>query len=119
MKPIIKAIISPDISDFPTFSPMELDNFGFLLQLLIGPAGEESMESFAVMVCSPKWLYEKYGNMKVIAGRHHLIMFEYNYDSLIDTINAYVEECSGRDWKEVALKLARFGKWEFEDYYIL
>lgn len=116
MKPAIKSIISPDIEDLSNYVPKEQDNFGFLLQLLIGPENEAGMESFEVTVCTPTWLSTKYEKTEIISGRHCLIVFEYNYDRMMSVINSYVTQCNGNSWKDVALKLARFAKWEFEDY---
>ena len=116
MKPTIKAVISPDVQDLSGYSPNEPDNFGFLLQLLIGPENEEGAESFQVMVCTPKWLSTKHEKTEVVIGRHLLIVFEYDHENLMSAIDSYVSQCNGHSWEEVALKLARFGRWEFEDY---
>ncbi|MHB8793345.1 MAG: Imm8 family immunity protein [Thermoleophilia bacterium] len=49
-------------------------------------------------------------------GRHYLIMLNYNLERLKNFIVSYVESCTGDTWQEVAEKLGRLGKWEFEDY---
>lgn len=116
MKPSIKAVTSPDVEDLSGYVPKEPDNFGFLLQLLIGPENEAGMESFDLMVCTPKWLVEKHEKTEIISGQHHLIAFEYDFNRLMSVINTYIARCEGSTWEEVALKLAHFGRWEFEDY---
>lgn len=116
MKPIIKTIISPDVSDLLTYVPNEQDNFGFLLQLLIGPENEEGMESFQVIVCTTRWLEKKYQREDIIIGRHYLLVFEYNYSRIVQKIESYLDQCVGETWLDVAEKVARLGKWEFEDY---
>lgn len=116
MKPIVKGILSPDEPDLATYSPPESDDFGFLLQLLIGPENADGMESFQVVVCTPKWLSKKHHQSEIVIGRHHLIVFEYDYNRLMAFVRSYVSQCAGENWKEIALKLARFGHWEFEDY---
>jgi hypothetical protein len=40
----------------------------------------------------------------------------YNFPRIEGFIRHYVDECSGETWEEIAEKLARLGKWEFEDY---
>ncbi len=83
---------------------------------MIGPEGGEGEESFDVTVCSPKWFLEKYGKEDVIVGRHHVVLLEYDYGRLMRTIETFCRNCEGATWHELALKLGRLGKWEFEDY---
>jgi hypothetical protein len=52
----------------------------------------------------------------IINGRHHLIMTAYDYNELWSYISNFVSSCSGDTWQEVASKLGRLGRWEFEDY---
>ncbi len=49
-------------------------------------------------------------------GRHHLIIDEWNFPTVRDYLINAVESEEGRDWKELAQRLGRLGKWEFEDY---
>ena len=83
---------------------------------MIGPAGAEGEESFDITVCSPKWLLQQHTEQDVILGRHHLIMLKYDFDRLLRAIEALCEEAEAPTWEEVATKLGRFAKWEFEDY---
>jgi hypothetical protein len=117
MHAIIKGIHSPDILDIDeNYQPENKNNFGFLLQLLIGAREEEGYESFDIMVCSPGWLVENRYQDKIIMGRHYLIMFEYDYQRLLNWLNNYVARCTGDTWQQCVEKLSRLGKWEFEDY---
>jgi hypothetical protein len=116
MRPIIKEIHSPDVSDLAKYIPIDKTNFGFLLQVMVGPEGSEGEESFDIVVCTPKWLSQNYTGEDIIIGRHRLIMFEYNYDRLINRIRTYIDSCEADSWSKVAEKIGRLGKWEFEDY---
>lgn len=116
MKPILKSFHSPDVPDLRSYSPDDPENFGFLLQLMIGPEDEEGFESFDVIVCTPKWLRKNHKKDDVVIGRHYLIVFEFDLQRLLEAVRAFCEQCVGDSWPEVAKKLARFGKWEFEDY---
>ena len=49
-------------------------------------------------------------------GRHHLIVMEYNFERIVRSIEDFIKQCTGADWNEVAEKIGRLGKWEFEDY---
>ncbi|MCG3157310.1 MAG: hypothetical protein DKINENOH_03942 [bacterium] len=115
MRAEIKKIYSPDI-DLATFRPQDPESFSFLLRIIAGPEGEEGEESFDVEICTPKWLLETYAQEEVVIGRHHLIVFEYNLERIIQTIKSFCASCFGETWKEVAEKLSRLGQWEFEDY---
>ena len=116
MKASIRRLHSPDVTDLVGYRPTDSDGFGFLLQVMIGPEGGEGEESFDVTVCSPNWLLARHNKEDVVIGRHHLIMFEYDYLRLKRTIEEFCKSCEGATWKELALKLGRLGKWEFEDY---
>jgi hypothetical protein len=112
----LKSIISPDIIDLKSYFPEDPESFSFMLQLLIGPKNQDGAESFQVEVCTPQWLSQHFAEEEIIIGRHYLIVFEYNYERLINRINKYLQLCSGETWKDVAEKVGRLGLWEFEDY---
>jgi len=116
MKPEIKYLHSPDVDDLKNYHPAVADEFSFLLQIIAGPEGQEGEESFDVIVCSPKALRQSLGEEKILIGRHHLITNNYDYARLVTFIREQCERCTGKDWNEVAGKLARIGQWEFEDY---
>lgn len=116
MKAEIKALHSPDVHDLRTFKPTKRDNFGFLLQLIVGPQGEMGEESFDMIVCTPKWLEENYSINEVIFGRHYLIVFKYDYEGIYKKISNYIGKIEEPTWNEVAQKIGRIGHWEFEDY---
>jgi hypothetical protein len=115
MKAKLKRLHSPDI-DLATFFPEEPDNFGFLLQAMIGPDNQEGEESFDIQICTPKWLQSRYSESEVLFGYHHLIVFEYDLRRIENTISKYCDGCTGVSWQEIARKLSRIGHWEFEDY---
>ena len=112
MKPILRRLLSPDVHDLRTFVPAA-PSFAILVQLLVGPSDGPGEESFDVLVCSPEWLREQ---AKPTIGRHHLIVRSYDYENLVNFLNEYLQTCDGGDWTEVATKIGRLGRWEFEDY---
>jgi hypothetical protein len=107
---------SPDVRDLATYRPERPDDFGFLLQVFAGPEGGQGEDSFDVVVCTPKWLEQNHACSDVAFGRHYLIVFEYDYDRLFRTVEQCCDAAEGATWQEVAHKLSRLGKWEFEDY---
>ena len=116
MKASIRRLHSPDVKDLAAYRPTDPQHFGFLLQVMAGPEGGEGEESFDVTVCSPSWLVARHSKEDVVIGRHHLVMFEYDYLRLTRTIDEFCRTCEGVTWRDVAGQLGRLGKWEFEDY---
>lgn len=116
MRAQIKKFHSPDILDLENFVPKDPERFAFLLQVFIGPEGQDGQESFDIEVCTPKWLIQNYTDDTVIIGRHYLIVFKYDFKRITETIKAFCKNCTGETWAEVAIKLSRLGMWEFEDY---
>lgn len=112
----LKLLHSPDIRDLEHYQPEDPEKFGFLLQAMVGPEGEEGEESFDIEVCTPRWLSETYRTDAIIVGRHYLIVNEYNYQRIVAAIKGFLQNCSGENWGAVAEKVSRLGKWEFEDY---
>jgi hypothetical protein len=49
-------------------------------------------------------------------GRHHLVVNRYDLELIRGAIEDLCREATGSDWSSVAEYLARFSKWEFEDY---
>src|SRR3569832_396716 len=110
MRAIVKKLHSPDVRDLSAYQPENPEDFGFLLQIMAGPENQKGEESFDVIVCTPKWMERYYKDDRgeaVVIGRHHLIVFEYDYVRLVKKINSFVESCSGCTWSEIACKVSR------------
>lgn len=116
MKVKVNTIFSSDVSDLKLFIPDKHDNFGFSLTLNIGVAGDEAGDLFEMYVCTPKWLSDTLTKDAVFFGYQYIIVRSYNYDLLLKSINRVVENCSGETWEEIAVKLNRYGRWEFDEY---
>lgn len=112
----VKSIISPDILDFKTYYPDNDTCFSFLLELTVGIKGKDGGDIFGIEVCTPQWLLENHDTSHIVFGRGKLLVFEYNIERIINRLTKYCESCSGNTWEEIALKIARIGNWEFEDY---
>lgn len=116
MKAAIRRFHSPDIQDLAAYQPVDQEDFAFLLQVMIGPEGGDGEESFDIAVCSPKWLLNAHGEHGVVIGRHHLIMMRYDFSRMKEAVHGFCQHLSADTWEELATKLGRLGKWEFEDY---
>lgn len=118
MKVEIKSYNSPDVLDLQNYIPEEADNFGFLLQVIIGPEGQKGGESFDFEICTPKWFCKKHKRDVVVFARFMVFVFEYDFNRILKNIVKLVSSASrqGKSWQDVAMKIARYGHWEFEDY---
>lgn len=116
MRAELKRLHSADAPDLRTFRPADAENFGLLIQVMAGPAGDDASESFDLVVCTPAWLAARLDVEPIIDGRHHLIVRAFDYEMLERFIRDYCAQSDGADWREVATKLSRLGRWEFEDY---
>lgn len=115
MRAELRRLHSPDVADLTSWSPAEGD-FGVLIQLMVGPEGGPGEESFDITLCTPGWLAELVQQQGIVDARHHFVVQTYEYDRLHRYLRELVSACDGESWGEVASKVARLGKWEFEDY---
>jgi hypothetical protein len=116
MRAILKRVHSPDIDDLSSFQPEDEKNFSFLIQLMVGPDDGEGEESFDVEVCTPHWIEHTCDDDDIIVGKNKLIVLKYDYKKIEEKIHDLLRTCTGETWEEVAFKVSRIGKWEFEDY---
>jgi hypothetical protein len=116
MKAELKRLHSPDVADLRTFVPSDPQRFGLFVQAMVGPASDNASESFDLMVSTPDWLREKTETGGPMLGVHHVIVARYDYDELLRFIRAFCEGCEGSTWQEIATKVGRLGRWEFDEY---
>lgn len=114
MRAQLKSLYSPDV-DLSSYWPDDPECFGFLLQAFIGPENELGEDSFSFTVCTPRWL-EAENKGRIIFGANHLIVMDYDLTAIDAHLRRYCERCIADTWIEVAMKVARVGCWEFEDY---
>jgi hypothetical protein len=115
MKATVRSIHSPDV-DLESFLPEDPENVGVLIQMLVGPTEGPGEESFDVVVCTPGWLKSWIQLHGPTIGRHHLIVERYDFQEIRNHLTSIIEAEQGNTWQELALRVGRIGKWEFEDY---
>ena len=113
MRAEIKNVHSPDI--FNLEEHIATGAFAIHIQIIMGPRGQEGEESFDVQVCSPAFLEMSLGD-EIINGRHMIIMNSFSYKKFYEFIQKTFLSFEGANWGELALKISRYGYWEFEDY---
>lgn len=115
MRAELKAL---DLEPDPSTLPEDPAGFALLARVYAGPADGPGMESFDITVCSPEWLAAACRKVGLYDARHHVVVTVDDFDQrhLRDWLKRRVASVDGKDWNDVATKLARLGQWEFEDY---
>jgi hypothetical protein len=102
IRPEIKAFYSVDIElPLEKYFPEVEDEFGFWARMIIGEKNTGGEESFDVMICSPKWLINNYAKTDLLFGKHHLIVFEYNYDRIYHKLKRFIDRIEEDIWDEI------------------
>jgi len=112
----LRFLDTADAPDLEHYIPEDPDSFCLWISFIAGPEADLGEEIFQVGVCTAKWLQETVKYKRIMLGRHFLIVDSYDYATIHKFIKEYCSSCEGATWNEVALKLGRLGRWEFEDY---
>ncbi len=96
--------------------PQDPQKFCVLVRIMVGPRGGEGEESFDINVCTPRWLEEQVEREGFVFGTHRLFVKTYDSVQIKNLITKFIERYSGDSWREVAEKISRMARWEFEDY---
>jgi Immunity protein 8 len=115
MRASVRRLHSPD-ADLGTYVPEDPEDVGILVQIMAGPADGSGEESFDVVVCTPRWLKRWVQDEGPLLGRHHLVVEQYDAARVRLYLTSAVESEEAATWPDLALKIGRIGKWEFEDY---
>jgi hypothetical protein len=102
MRAELKRLHSPDAWDLSAFMPLREGHFGLFIEARVGPAGEDSEESFGFTVCTPAWLAEQVEMKGPLLGRHHVVVAVYDYGTLERFVRASCEACTGATWRPPA-----------------
>lgn len=111
----MKRFHSPD-AELQTYEPEDASDFGVLVQVMAGPADGPGEESFDVVVCTPRWLQRLTDEQGPVICRHHLVVESWDWPRIRLFLTQEVETHEAPSWRDLAAKIGRLGKWEFEDY---
>jgi hypothetical protein len=99
-----------------SFEPEDPSNFSLEVAAEIGAAGEEGSDLFYFSVRTARAL-EHDPPPKGFEFLHgHVLLNRWSYELLLRAIGDLCSKTEGDDWNELATKLSRYGRWEFEDY---
>jgi len=114
LKAEFRSLSSTDEIDLERYMPDDQQNFCFKLRVIAGLPNDIREDYFDIKVCTPQWLMKKKSNQDFIIGRHHLIVFEFNFERIKNFIQTFVENQTGDNWEEIAIKIGCLGKWQYE-----
>ncbi len=113
VKPRLKRIDTNTSVSFESFAPEDPDCFGIWLNASIWSGDSDGADDFQIFVCNRAWL----ARQREAKGKRYILLDQpYRPSVVVDALEAYLKECSGDNWPEVAAKVSKIGVWEFESY---
>jgi hypothetical protein len=116
MRASVLRLHSPDVPDLRTWVPPDERHFGFLLQIIAGPQGDDAGESFDVRVCTPSWIANRLEAVGPQFGSGLLLVARYDFAELERIVRRRFETVEASDWSALGRKLSGLAHWEFEDH---
>jgi hypothetical protein len=113
----LRGLYSPDTEDLTleAFLPPDPEHFTLVVGAYVGPSDAGGEELFTFVVCSPSSIAE----LKLQKGfgfqRDTLLLERWDPQLIQRAIGDLCRRTEGLSWNEVAVKLSRYGRWEFED----
>ncbi|MGN6608142.1 MAG: Imm8 family immunity protein [Jatrophihabitans sp.] len=121
MKATLTSIMCGDLEMADDVVPDPTD-VEFLVQFWVSDADEArtgsdvGQDMFSLLVITPKALKRLVRRDGPQSGRHMLIIDRWDWEDVQRVVREHVASVDGADWDELATKLGRWAKWEFEDY---
>jgi hypothetical protein len=115
MRASLRGFYSSDV-DLVGWRPDDGENFSVEVTAFIGPSESGGEEMFDFHVCTGRWLIEHPPEKNFAFVRSTILMQRWDYQTLHRALEDLCFRTEGTDWKEIAGRLSRYGRWEFEDY---
>ncbi|MFI9406433.1 Imm8 family immunity protein [Nocardia sp. NPDC052316] len=112
MKAELKRIHSPDV-DLDK-GPVPTDSL--FVQLMIGPVDGPGEESFDLMMCTPGAQDMVVDPSDPDSSRYLLVLERIDPALLERYVEDFLRNIEQPTWRELALQIGQFAKWEFHDY---
>jgi hypothetical protein len=119
MRAQLRGMYSADVAglDLAEWRPEDGEYFSVLVGAFIGPDGPpHGEELFGFAVCTASWLAAHPPPKGFEFLRSTIRMAFWDYALVERAISDLCLHTEGETWAEIAEKLSRFGRWEFEDY---
>ena|SRR5690349_9237770 len=117
MKAHVNSKVCVDVPEVWNWVPNDPTDVYYYMELTIGTGGKAA-DLFGLTVSTPEALSKRMRTLgqQIVSGRHHLILLDYSWDKVLQFVDDVIDKSQGKNWEEIALRLARHFQWEFEDY---
>lgn len=109
------SLSSPDALDLENCR-IPTKDLEILLEMSVGSSDAEGEELFQLMLISVERLNQSVAREGPRILNHHLVVEEYDYNQVKNTLIRLCEGCSGESWKDVRRELSQIGESEFANY---
>lgn len=117
MKVVLKKIYSYDVIEkLSEYIPDNPSYFCLDVILEIGLQNSESSDLFYLTICSIDWFSQQVNEQSSYFTQYHLVVKDFDFEKIENEIKSKLIRISGKDWNELANKISRFARWEYEDY---
>lgn len=118
MRAVLRGFYSADLPDrdLTAWHPEDGECFSIGVTAFVGPDGVGGEEMFDFTVCTAQWLVEHPPPKNFAFLRSTIVMGRWDYETLHRALADLCFHTEGSGWPQIAAKLTRYGRWEFEDY---
>lgn len=116
MRAELRGFYSSGIDDLEGHRPDDSERFQIAITAFVGPAGGGGEEMFNFTVCTAAWLLDNPPPKGFEFMRSTILVSHWDYATLKRALGDLCMHIEGGDWRAVALRLSRYGHWEYEDY---
>lgn len=107
--------ISCDYFELSKWKPRNLEDIYISVVLDISLEGFDGSNLFYVTISTPEALRKNINNPILVLNRT-IIIADYSYSLVNQTILSILDKCAGSTWEECCLRLQRYFEWEYEDF---
>jgi hypothetical protein len=116
MRAGLRGFSSSDVPDLEAWRPDDAECFELQLTAFIGPDSGGGEEMFDFRVCTAAWLAENPPPKNFEFLSNTILMGRWEYEALNRAPGDLRFRTEGGDWKQIATRLSRYGRWQYEDY---
>jgi hypothetical protein len=114
MKAVIKSVHLIDHESWNVDLPDD-GVFRFWSEAMLGTCTSNGEEIFSFSICSPKWV-ENNAQDKPFFAQYTLITDTISEERVREAIASLLDSIDGSDWTDLANKISKYLRWEFDDY---
>ena len=115
IKPRISSIELQNGWDLESHPPIDKERFDLVVRAIIGPDPGEGEEFFDFPLCSIRWINDEIDRDGFCALQRRLAISHWDPSIVRKAIDQLISPLYGESWDQLAAKLMRFARWEFEE----